>query len=278
MNETSFDTTSFLTAVGLGPGDPEWITVKAVRAIEQARVVFAPRSRDGDASLALRIAEPWLRPEQPIIELALPMTRDPDLLTPAWEAAADQIAAALTPGTRGVYLLLGDPLLYGTFTYLWRELAQRHPHIQVSVVPGVTSFAAAAARAGVVLATTSERVAILPASYETDAASLQRLLADFETVILMKVGNVLPRVLDALETLGLLDAAVYVERVGMPEERIVENLHTLRGETTPRPYLSLLIVRRSHRAPARLPTQAHAAWPSVSETNTPSETDAPEAP
>ena len=72
------------------------------------------------------------------------MTRDPDLLMPAWEAAADQIAAALTPGTRGVYLLLGDPLLYGTFTYLWHELAQRHPHIQVSVIPGVTSFAAAA--------------------------------------------------------------------------------------------------------------------------------------
>jgi precorrin-2/cobalt-factor-2 C20-methyltransferase len=134
---TTMTKTSFLTAVGLGPGDPEWITVKAVRSIEQAQVVFAPRSRDGDASLALRIAEPWLRPEQRIVELALPMTRDPDLLTPAWEAAADQIAAALQPGAQGVYLLLGDPLLYGTFTYLWSELAQRHPHVQVSVVPGV---------------------------------------------------------------------------------------------------------------------------------------------
>ncbi len=274
---TTLTKTSFLTAVGLGPGDPEWITVKAVRAIEQAQVVFAPRSRDGDASLALRIAEPWLRPEQRIVELALPMTRDPDLLTPAWEAAADQIAAALQPGAQGVYLLLGDPLLYGTFTYLWSELAQRHPHVQVSVVPGVTSFAAAAARAGVVLATTSERVAILPASYETDAAVLQRLLADFETVILMKVGAALPRVLDALETLGLLDAAVYAERVGMPEERIVDDLRTLRTETEPRPYLSLLIVRRSPRAPIRLPVQG--AWPStISPTSTsPTSTASPES-
>ncbi|MCS6827711.1 MAG: precorrin-2 C(20)-methyltransferase [Caldilinea sp.] len=246
---------SVLTAVGLGPGDPEWITVKAVRAIEQAHIVFAPRSRDGDASLALRIAEPWLRPEQRIVELALPMTRDPDLLTAAWEAAADQIAATLQPGAQGVYLLLGDPLLYGTFTYLGHELAQRYPRIQIRVVPGVTSFAAAAARSGVVLATTSERVAILPASYETDAAALQRLLTDFETVILMKVGAVLPRILDALETLGLLDAAVYVERVGMPEERIVYNLRTLHTEKEPRPYLSLLIVRRSQRAPVRLPVQ-----------------------
>lgn len=269
MNEAPLWNAPSLTAVGLGPGDPEWITVKAVRAIEQAQVVFAPRSRDGDASLALRIAEPWLRADQQLVELALPMTRDPDLLTPAWEAAADQIAAALAPDRQGVYLLLGDPLLYGTFTYLWNELAHRYPHIRVSVIPGVTSFAAAAARAGVVLATTSERVAILPASYETDAATLRRLLADFETVILMKVGNVLPRVLDVLETLGLLDDAVYVERVGMPEERIVENLHHLRAEKAPRPYLSLLIVRRSHRAPARLPTQAHSR---------PSETNLPEEP
>jgi precorrin-2/cobalt-factor-2 C20-methyltransferase len=236
------DLSRSLTAVGLGPGDPELVTIKGLRAIEAADVIFVPRSRDGDASLALRIARPWLDPaRQQIVELALPMTRDPDLLAPAWRAAADRIAAQLETATRGAYLLLGDPLLYGTFIYLWGELAERHPQIAVTIIPGVTSFAAAAARAGIPLGTTDDRVSIVPASYETGAGQLRRLLSDADTVILMKVGRVLPQVLAALAELELLDAAVYVERVGMPEELIVRDLRTLHGQQ--RPYLSLLIVR-----------------------------------
>ncbi len=237
-----------LTAVGLGPGDPELVTLKGLRAIEAADIIFVPRSRDGEASLALRIARPWIAPDrQQVVELALPMTRDPEQLAPAWRAAAEQIAAHLaaraagSQEARGVYLLLGDPLLYGTFTYLGSELAEHNPAIVIDIIPGVTSFAAAAARAQQVLGTTSDRVAIVPASYHADIGSLRRLLADFETVILMKVGGVLPQVLAALEELGLLDAAIYAERVGMPEELIVRDLRALSGQR--RPYLSLLIVR-----------------------------------
>jgi precorrin-2/cobalt-factor-2 C20-methyltransferase len=254
---------SKLTAVGLGPGDPELITVKGQRAIQTANLVFVPRSQEGDQSLALRIAQPWLNlAHQQIIELPLPMTRDSDRLTPAWQAAADQIAAAfkelagpvveqITPVSapppkgegRGAYLLLGDPLLYGTFTYIWAELVARHPHIAIEIVPGVTSFAAAAARAGFPLCATSDRVVILPASYETDGRQLRRLLADYETIILMKVGPVLPQILAAVEEMGLLDSSLYAERVGMPEEYVAQGaqLHPLRDQR--RPYLSLLIVR-----------------------------------
>lgn len=243
-----------LTAVGLGPGDPELITMKGWRAIRAAQLVFVPRSRTGEQSLALRIAQSSLELErQQIIELPLPMTRNSNELLPAWQAAADQIAAEFARHAEaaadlaeieGVYLLLGDPLLYGTFTYIWEQLAAHHPRIKIEIVPGVTSFAASAARAQVPLSTTSDRVAILPASYETDAAQLRRLLADFDTVILMKVGRVLPQILEALAEMGLLDSTVYAERVGMPEERIAfgPELAALRNE--PRPYLSLLIVKR----------------------------------
>jgi precorrin-2/cobalt-factor-2 C20-methyltransferase len=241
-----------LTAVGLGPGDPELITYKGLRAIETADLIFVPRSQDGEQSLALRLAQPWLRPEhQPVIELALPMTRNPKELIPAWQAAADHIAQSLAglekDGPQGVYLLLGDPLLYGTFTYIWAELAAGHPHIQIEIVPGVTSFAAAAARAQFPLSHTSDRVAILPASYETDAEQLRRLLADYETVILLKVGPVLPRVLTALAEMDLLDSTLYAERVGMPEEIIASGSEVRRLRHQRRPYLSLLIVRRDHK-------------------------------
>lgn len=239
-----------LTAVGLGPGDPELITVKGKSAIETAQFIFVPRSQNGEQSLALRIAERWInREQQRIVELPLPMTRNAAELQPAWATAAAKIAhsfaqAAAGESGRGVYLLLGDPLLYGTFTYIWAELAQRHPHIAIEIVPGVTSFAASAARAQFVLSTTSDRVAILPATYETDAGQLRQLLSDFDTVILMKVGRVLPQILAALDELNLLENSLYAERVGMPEERIVlgPELRTLQNQR--RPYLSLLIVRQ----------------------------------
>lgn len=233
-----------LTAVGVGPGNPELLTIKAVRVLDHAQVVFVPRSRDGDQSLALRIVHPWLRTDQRVVELPLPMTRDADTLHAAWHAAADTIADELGHG-QGAYVLLGDPLFYGTFIYIAGALAERHPHIALRVVPGVTSFSAAAAAAFFPLATTNQRVAILPASYETDGATLRRLLADFDTVILLKVGPVLPQVVAALREEGLLDHAIYAERVGMPEERIVRDVRTL--PDVPAPYLSLLLVRHPNR-------------------------------
>lgn len=233
----------YLTAVGLGPGDPELITLKGWRAIQEADIIFVPRSRDGRQSLALRIAKAWLSEQQEVVELPLPMTRNPDLLVPAWQAAADTILAHLADGQKGVYLLLGDPLLYGTFIYIWQILASDAPQLTIEIIPGITSFAAAAALAQLPLGTTSDRVAILPASYETDADALRRLLSDYDTVILMKVGTVMPQIVEALEELGLIEHAVYAERVGMPEEVIVKDVRSLRGQR--RPYLSLLIVRRA---------------------------------
>lgn len=234
-----------LTAVGVGPGDPELITVKGLRAIESAQLIFAPRSQDGEQSLALRIAQPWLHLDrQRVVELPLPMTRSAAELVPAWQAAADGIAQALQGVSQGVYLLLGDPLLYGTFTYIWAELAARHPHIAIEVIPGITSFAAAAAQARFPLSITSDRVVILPASYETDAVQLRRLLADYETIILMKVGTVLPQILNALDELDLLGSALYAERVGMPEEFIATGVELRALRNQRRPYLSLLMVRR----------------------------------
>jgi precorrin-2/cobalt-factor-2 C20-methyltransferase len=232
-----------LTAIGLGPGDPELVTVKGLRAIQAADAVFVPRSRDGETSLALRIAEPWIdRGRQRIVELPLPMTRNADELMPAWAAAAEVIVTTLGPAERGVYLLLGDPLLYGTFTYIWRALTSRAAEISIEIIPGVTSFAAAAAATQTVLSTTDEHVAIIPASRATTIEKLRRLLAECDTLIVIKVGSVLPQVLAALDELGLLDTTIYAERVGMPEQRIVRDVRALQGQ--PQPYLSLLIVRR----------------------------------
>ncbi|MBO9349137.1 precorrin-2 C(20)-methyltransferase [Chloroflexus sp. MS-G] len=231
-----------LIAVGVGPGDPELITLKGLRAIQSADVIFTPLSREGDASIALQIATPWIDQErQRLVSLPLPMTRDAGQLRPAWQAAAATIQQELTGRQRGVYLLLGDPLLYGTFSYLWREL-HTAANITVKIIPGITSFAAAAAAGGVPLTMADERFVVLPASYETDMLTLQRLLNDFNTVVLMKAGTALPTIVTALQQLNLLDNALYAERVGLEGEFITRDLRTL--DLQHRPYLSLVIVRR----------------------------------
>jgi precorrin-2/cobalt-factor-2 C20-methyltransferase len=231
-----------LIAVGVGPGDPELITLKGLRAIQSADVIFTPLSREGDASIALQIATPWIDQErQRLVSLPLPMTRDAGQLRPAWQAAAATIQQELTGSQRGVYLLLGDPLLYGTFSYLWREL-HTAANITVKIIPGITSFAAAAAAGGVPLTMADERFVVLPASYETDMLTLQRLLNDFNTVVLMKAGTALPTIVTALQQLNLLDNALYAERVGLEGEFITRDLRTL--DLQHRPYLSLVIVRR----------------------------------
>ncbi len=245
---------AILTVVGLGPGDPELVTVKGVRAIESAEVIFVPRSTDEADSVALRIAGPWLTGPQAVVPVTTPMTRDAEALRSAWAGIAAEIAGRLAEGGRGAYLLLGDPLLYGTFTYIAEILAAKYPFIAVEFVPGITSFAAGAARTRTPLTMTSDRLAIIPASRETDITVLRRLLADFATLILMKAGPVFPQLMAALEELGLVEQAVYVERIGLPEERIIQGGALRQMERTRQPYLSLMIVRRGEATlPESLP-------------------------
>lgn len=242
-------TTQRITVVGLGPGDPDLITIKGMRAIADADIIFVPRSRDGESSLALQIARPWLRPDQQVVELGLVMSRDAAKMTPAWQAAAGQIHTALAEragqggAARGAYLLLGDPLLFGTFTYIWAELAKDAPHIQIDFIPGVTSVAAAAAASQVVLGATTDRVAIIPAVDNSDADDLRHLVEQFETVVLMKVGRRIGYVIDTLESIGMLENAVFAERVGLPDQRLVRDLRELRGQECS--YFSIVIVRKS---------------------------------
>jgi precorrin-2/cobalt-factor-2 C20-methyltransferase len=236
-----------LIVVGLGPGDPELVTIKGMRAIEQADVIFVPRSKDDADSVALRIAEPWLTARQQVIPVTTPMTRDEDKLKAAWQGVAAEIAQQLLTGQGercGAYLILGDPLIYGTFTYIAEILRAQYPAIKVEFIPGITSFSAGAARLQTPLSMTSDRIAIVPASRETDVAVLRRLLADFATVILMKAGPVFPGIMAVLEELGLADRAAYVERVGMPEERIFQGAQLRQMPRERQPYLSLMIVRR----------------------------------
>lgn len=229
-----------LYGVGVGPGDPELVTLKAHRVLTSVPLLFVPVRRVGAPSYAATIAAAYLaNPGQRVVELAYPMTKDAAAVDAAAQRNAGAIAAELATAGRGAFLTEGDPLLYSTFLHTFAALRGAHPEVEVEIVPGVSSVTAAAAVAQWPLADRDDRVAILPATYER--ALLRQTLCEFDTVALLKVNSVMDAVLDLLEELRLLDRAVYVRRCGRPEQEIVRDVRRLRGQ--PLDYFSVLLVR-----------------------------------
>ncbi|MDZ4185598.1 MAG: precorrin-2 C(20)-methyltransferase [Desulfuromonadales bacterium] len=229
-------------AVGVGPGDPELITRKAERILRSVDVICAPTGQAEAASFALSIVEPYLdRSRQLVIEQVFPMKKEEADLLPFWREAAATVAAHARAGRSVAFITIGDPFLYSTFLYIYRILKEDYPEVAMEIVPGISSVLAAAAAAGIPLGMASDRIAILPATYETD--QLRQVLLDFDTVVLMKVHRRFDAILALLTELGLQDSAVYVRRVSSDQEEIVTKLNSLSGKALD--YMSLLIIQKS---------------------------------
>ncbi|MFV0400048.1 MAG: precorrin-2 C(20)-methyltransferase [Oscillospiraceae bacterium] len=205
-----------LYGVGVGPGDPELLTVKAVRAISQCDVVAVPDGRSGD-QIALEIASPYIGGKE-VLSLVLPMTRDQAELEAYRIQAAEQLCARLDEGKSIAFLTLGDPTVYSTYGYLHKLVAERgYP---AEIVPGIPSFCAAAAALGTILCEGEEALHILPASYPDTGEALSL----GGTKVLMKSGKKLGEVLAQLEERDLLSGACLAERVGLPGQRLKAGL------------------------------------------------------
>jgi len=172
-----------------------------------------------------------------------PMTHDAEVLSRAWARAAALIVPVLQAGRDVAFLVEGDASTFSTFTYLARYVQQVDERIEIETIAGVPSFNAAAADTGMPLAETDDTVAIIPAGYGLD--ELDALLPHFDTLVLLKVKPLLDSVIDWLETRGLLAQAVFVEKAGAPEERVIRDVSSLKGEKVN--YLSLMLVRNPNR-------------------------------
>jgi precorrin-2/cobalt-factor-2 C20-methyltransferase len=219
-----------LYGVGVGPGAPDLLTLRAVETLKRADVLALPRSSDYGASMAWKIVKPVIgeRDGQERLFLTFPMSKDPDRLRPAWDHAFGEIGERLERGASVAFVTEGDASLYSTFIYLRREAPRRWPGIRIEIVPGVSSIAAVPAVTGIPIADGQECVAIVPANY--GAADLARIFDTFDTTILMKIGSEMPRVIEALERAGLADKAVYVSKATMSEQRIVRDVRSVRDE------------------------------------------------
>ncbi len=227
--------TGTLFGLGLGPGDPELITLKAVRLLQAVPVIAYPAPLRGD-SMVRAIAAPHLPEGQ--AEVVLRFSFDPAEGPPeaVYDRGAEEIAAHLAAGRDVALLCEGDPFLFGSFQYVYARLAERFP---VRVVPGISSVMACAARLGHGLAAREDALAVIPATKSEH--EIEALLAAAEGAAIMKVGRHLNKVRAVLGRMGLAHTARYIERAGLPQERIL----TLdEAQEQGAPYFSMILVHK----------------------------------
>ncbi|MFY0680805.1 MAG: precorrin-2 C(20)-methyltransferase [Thalassovita sp.] len=221
-----------LYGVGLGPGDPELMTLRAHRLIRDAAVVAYPALAGGD-SLARSIAADVIPVGAQEIVMDVPMTVERAPAQAAYDRGAAAISAALEAGQDVVCLCEGDPFFYGSFMYLFARLSTR---FEVEVVPGVTSVTACAARAGLPLAARNERLTVLPGPLPE--AELRARIEGAESVAIMKVGRHLSKIRKVIAALGLTAKAVYVERASLAQEVVCP----LADAPENAPYFSMILL------------------------------------
>jgi precorrin-2 C(20)-methyltransferase len=227
-------------AVGVGPGDPELLTLKAVKLLQRADVVYhaGPEHQQGRA---WEIVHTYLRPDHEtrvLLNEPMSVVRASDWRA-AYRPGVDQIAADCRRGLDIVYITEGDPTLYSTAAWVWQLLAELYPDIPIEIVPAVSSITAAAARVRWSLAQKDEMLAVLPASYHPE--DLGPLLERFHTLCLLKPSPVMPAVKATLARFGATHEMVYAENVATATEFVTKDLATLRDRAH---YFALLLVRR----------------------------------
>ena len=230
-----------LYGVGVGPGDPELLTLRAQHVLSQVPVIFVPKKTKQSESIAESIVgnlTPGIKPK--IVGLVLPMLRDEEQLQEYWHQAATTIWQHLERGEDGAFVNVGDPLLYGTFIHILEKLQKSHPEIEVEVVPGISSINAAAARTMVPLASNDDNIAIISGNLEDKA--IRETLENFNTVVFMKMNKLFDKLIEILEGLNLMDKCVYVRRCTTKDEEIIWDISKLKGRKVD--YFSLLIVRK----------------------------------
>ncbi len=224
--------------VGIGPGDPELLTLKAARVLAGCSLVLHAGHRD-DSGFAIEVVGPLLRADQGVRGMALRMRRGPDDGSVGYDRVAAAMAEASRSGRMVAFLTEGDPALYGSGSSVVEHLRGRYPEVPVEVVPGVSAISAAAARLGWPLARKGEILTVCPATYHPD--EIGPILDRGGSSCWLKAADVLPRLVEELRVRGRLDRSALVERIGRSDERIFVDASKALGWDLS--YFSLVLVR-----------------------------------
>ncbi len=236
-----------LIGIGVGPGDPELLTVKAVKAIQNADIIMCPASNEDRPSIAFSVVSSIIdkSKNQEIIKLIFPMTKDKDVLEQTWKRNAKIMAETVLSGKNVVYLTVGDPYLYSTWIYMHKDLKENYPEMDISVIPGIVSIFTFAAKVGVSVAEGAEKVAIIPSCY--DLSSVKEIAKHAESMIFLKDGRYFDQVIKVLKEAGFPDNSIFAIGQDLGTENEIIRKMTL-GEvndgTLTTKYFSILVVKR----------------------------------
>ena len=237
-----------LTCVGCGPGDPELLTIKAVKAIKNADVIMCPTSKEGKESIAYSIISTIVdnskKPE--IVNLVFPMVKDKDILEDTWKKNTRTIAESVQSGKNVVYLTVGDPSLYSTWIYIHRELREKYPDVKINIIPGIVSMFAFASKVGISIAEGDETMAVIPACY--DLGKVKETAKNCDTMIFLKDGRYFDQVISLLKEAGFPDNSLFAiaQDVGTDQEIVKKlTLGEVTKETFTNKYFSIMVVKRA---------------------------------
>jgi len=226
--------------IGVGPGDPDLITLKAVKILQQVDVVFAAASTKNNHSLAVNIAKPHIPDATPILRLAFPMTTDRAVAQTAWDAHARRIYEFLGKGLNAAFLTLGDPMTYSTYGYVLRYMRRIDPRICATTVPGITSYQAAAARINQPLVEGEE--SLLVVSGARGGNRLRELSVKPETVVFLKAYRNIADIARAIDEAEPGYRCTGICKCGQPDEKVIQDLADLEGRCPD--YWTLIIAKQ----------------------------------
>jgi precorrin-2/cobalt-factor-2 C20-methyltransferase len=235
--------------IGVGPGDPDLLTVKAVKALKMVDVVSVPKAHTDTPSMALGMVKHVLvKREKPpeVLELVFPMTKDAAEVERLWAKNAGVVAEKVESGKTVAFITLGDPMFYSTFIYLFQSLRQEYPEVKLEIIPGVTALTACAASAQIPLAEKEEVVAIIPS--DLDSKLIEETAKHADTVVFMKCAHRFKDLVPILEKSSFTEnsTVALVRRCSMPEEKVVVGqIGDVKGWEIPEDYFSMAIVKRS---------------------------------
>ncbi len=245
--------------IGVGPGPSGYIPLAAVEALQQADIIYAPRARSSEVSVALQCLAGINIDQQRVREIEFNMDPDRSVLSDHYTQLAETIAIELRAGHNVAYLTLGDSLTYSTYSYILAALREYLPDLPHRTFPGITSYAAAASALDWPLGVGKERILILPCPEE--ATALRQDIESHDIVVLMKIGERLPWVLALLRDMGIAEHCSFARRIGLDDALLVDGVGDLCA-TKAMGYLATLLIRKTpqeirHARPAILPVNAN---------------------
>lgn len=228
--------------IGVGPGPAEYITVKSLNALMKADKVLVPRAKGAKESVALTCIKDIDVPSDKIEFLDYPMSNDENLLNTIYREIGKKIISDLNKNLNLVYITIGDPYIYSTYSYTVHALKKLMPEISISTYPGISSFQALSAALDFPLAQGKEKILILPCP-ETPA-ELQEQISRNENIILMKIGDRFDWVRELLKEMNILENCALGKRIGLDDEILTRNLLELDENDKPG-YLSVMHIRKA---------------------------------